>query len=419
MLYLQKQTLMAPQEKIVIVGAGMAGLTAAWYLKKAGKDVLILEAANHIGGRVHTEYKDGYTLDRGFQVLLTAYPEAQRALDYNALNLKTFIPGSIILGDKGRTFIGDPVRYPLGALATAFSWAASFKDKLNIKRLTNEVKAMSIDDIFSQERQIPTLQYLREYGFSDQIIQHFFKPFYGGIFLERALNTPHPMFLFTMKMFAEGNAAIPEKGMGAIPKQLASILNEDDILLNTKVVNFDMQYAIDQNDNAYPYSHLIIATPALVKEKQPTGYQTTTQLYFSSKFNPFNRNAIALNGMENNTFNNLAVLTNLYEGYAPKGDVLISVSVPGDHVLSGMRLDDQVRQEMQAYCPRTHDWKCIDSYTIEQALPKLERLRNSLHKEDYMIGKNVYLCGDYLLNGSLNAAMKTGRVVAENIIEAD
>ncbi len=406
---------MASSDPIVIIGAGMAGLTAAWYLKKNGRNVRILEAKKHIGGRVHTEFKNGFTLDRGFQVLLTAYPEAQRVLDYEALKLNTFEPGAVIFGDKGRTFLGDPIRYPKGAIQSAFSWAASLKDKLLVRRLTNDVKAMDIDEIFALKTQITTIKYLVEYGFSDKIITHFFRPFFGGIFLERSLDTLHPMFLFVMKMFAEGDAVIPEGGMTEIPKQIASVLPKEDILLNTKVVHYNDKYVEDDNNNKYNFSHLIIATPALLENGKPE-YQKTTQLYFSSKLKPYNRNAIGLNGMPNNAFNNLAVMTNLHSGFAPEGQELISVSVPGKISFGGLKIKDQVIQEALAYCRNTHDWTLIDKYTIKEALPKLDRLRNTLDPDDFTIGKNTYRCGDYLLNGSLNAAMKTGRLVAEEII---
>lgn len=404
------------KQKILIVGAGIAGLTAANYLKKAGKDVLVLEASDHIGGRVHTEYKDGFILDRGFQVLLTAYPEAKKILDYEALKLKSFVPGSIILGDLGRTFMGDPSRYYWGVFSTLMSWAATFSDKLLVRKLTNQVKAMSVEEIFAESPQMPTINYLQQYGFSSTIITHFFRPFFGGIFLERAIDTPHPMFLFVMKMFAEGQAAIPENGMAEIPKQLASVLKDDEIKLNTKIVNFDMQYAIDEEDTAYPYSHLIVATPGLTDKKRKVTYKQTTQIYFSSDHKPFSTNAIALNGMEGGLFNNMAVLTNLHKGFAPEGKELISVSLPGERIVMGMKIEDQIRQEMTAYCPITDDWKVIGNYFINHALPEFTEVRNDMPKEEYMIGQNVYLCGDYLLNASLNAAMKSGRLVAEAIL---
>ncbi len=77
---------------VVIVGAGLAGLSCARQLLQSGVDVLVLEAQDDVGGRVRTDLVDGFRLDRGFQVLQTAYPEARRQLDYQALRLQTLSP---------------------------------------------------------------------------------------------------------------------------------------------------------------------------------------------------------------------------------------------------------------------------------------------------------------------------------------
>ena len=103
----------ADDTDVLIIGAGIAGLTAAKVLKAAGKSVKILEGSDRIGGRVKTDEVDGFLLDHGFQVLLTAYPEAKRFLDYKALDLRKFSPGALILDEKGTSQIGDPLRQPV------------------------------------------------------------------------------------------------------------------------------------------------------------------------------------------------------------------------------------------------------------------------------------------------------------------
>lgn len=119
---------------VVIVGAGLAGLTCARHLSREGRDV-ISEASDDIGGRVRTEELDGFLLDRGFEVLLTACPEAQRLLDYEDLNVKPFDSGSLIRTSQGLQRLSDPWRYPGQIFETAFADVGSLADKLQIAAL--------------------------------------------------------------------------------------------------------------------------------------------------------------------------------------------------------------------------------------------------------------------------------------------
>ena len=95
----------------IIIGGGIAGLTAAYYLQKAERDYTILEASDRIGGRIKTDEYNGFLMDRGFQVFLTAYPEARKILDYNTLELRAFNPGAVLLRSNGKIdYMGDPLR---------------------------------------------------------------------------------------------------------------------------------------------------------------------------------------------------------------------------------------------------------------------------------------------------------------------
>ncbi|MBS1526922.1 MAG: FAD-dependent oxidoreductase, partial [Bacteroidetes bacterium] len=214
---------------VVIVGAGLSGLAAAKLLKAAGRSITLIEASDGIGGRVRTDYIDGFQFDRGFQVLLTAYPEAKRLLNYKALDLHFFEPGAVILNDAGSTPVSDPLRQPSKIWQTLISTSGSFKDKMLMLRLKRKLRKKQIDDLF-QGKPLSTLQYLKEFGFSDKIIVNFLKPFFGGVFLEDELNTSADMFEFLFKMFSEGGTAIPAFGMGMIAKQLGETLDKDDLL---------------------------------------------------------------------------------------------------------------------------------------------------------------------------------------------
>ncbi|MFB6300644.1 MAG: FAD-dependent oxidoreductase, partial [Halobacteriales archaeon] len=120
---------------IVVVGAGLAGLVAARHLADAGFDVQVYERADRVGGRVRTDHSDGFTLDRGFQVLFTAYPAAKRELDYDSLDFRRFAPGAVIARPGKRSVLSDPLRDPLSLVDTLFNDEITVGDKLRTLRL--------------------------------------------------------------------------------------------------------------------------------------------------------------------------------------------------------------------------------------------------------------------------------------------
>lgn len=405
---------------IIIVGAGLAGLTAAKVLKAAGKSVRILEASDQVGGRVRTDSVDGFLLDRGFQVLLTAYPETQNFLDYNALDLRRFDPGALILNDKGTTRIGDPLRQPGTLISTLCSPAGTFGDKMRMLGLKAKLAGKSIDEIFS-EKETSTWTYLKNAGFSDRILSQFFKPFMTGIFLEDKLDTSSRMFEFVFKMFGEGDAAVPAKGMGMIPLQLARDLTVDEIVFHQEVTEIDGHKVRTVSGSVYEAGSVLIATdqPHLPKPFQQTvkSGHSVTNIYFTSKNQPFKQPLIALNSRRGSLVNNMAVMNQISLDYSQNGDSLISLSLIGNHSgIDSTTLVEQASQEMQRWFPEAIDWKHLKTYHIPYALPNDDHVTNEPETPLKKLSSHCFVCGDYLMNGSINAAMKSGRLAAEAIL---
>lgn len=405
---------------ILIIGAGLAGLTAARVLKSAGREVKILEASDAPGGRVRTDNFKGFLLDRGFQVLLTAYPEAKHFLDYKALDLQSFSPGSIILNHSGIHQIGDPLRDISTLVKTLKSPVGSIFDKLNLLKLRLKLTGTSIEEIFSKS-EISTFNYLKREGFGDQIINNFFSPFLSGIFLEKDLDTSSRMFEFVFKMFSEANTSIPAKGMEMIAKQLASKLNPDDLVLNESVLNIEGKDVLTRSGERYQAKRIIVATsadslPEPLKTKN-RGKKSVTCLYFSANKAPYHQKLIALNANSDRFVNNIAVMSNISKHYAPEGQALISVSIIDD--CSKIKDGDLVKKvinELRFWYPDCINWEHLKTYHILYALPNNNSVTNDINSTSIRINDNTFICGDHLLNGSINAAMKIGRMTAEAIL---
>ena len=406
---------------VTIIGAGIAGLTAAVYLHKSGFKVQIIEATDRAGGRIKTDKVDGFLLDHGFQVFLDSYPEAKVLLDYKTLNLKKFLPGATVLYDGGQFEIADPFRRPSALFATLFAPVGSIKDKINTLFLKYKLLKISVADLFVQKEQ-STLKQLSDYGFSHKMIDRFYKPFFSGIFLENELTTSNRMFDFIMKMFSEGNATLPELGMEEIPKQLVALLPDNSIVYNTKVLAIDNNIITTENGLEFKSDKIIIATEASDFAKKyvvnlNTKCHQVTNIYFEANQAPNNKAVVVLNASKNKKWvNNMTVMTNITEKYAPPGKVLISVSYNGIAAISDEELAKNMTKELKKwYGDQVDLWRMIKAYKIKYALPNVDSIENEMDNQKMKISENLFICGDHLLNGSINAAMKSGRLVAELI----
>ena len=405
--------------KIHIIGAGVSGLVAAQTLEDNGFSPVILEATASVGGRVKTDIVEGYQLDHGFQVLLTSYPAAQKFLDYQSLELQSFLPGAAIF-KAGKEFqIGDPLREITLLLPTVFSSLIPFMDKIKILQLNLKLQRKSISDIFA-EKEKTTLQYLQEFGFSDEVIAQFFRPFFSGIFLETQLKTSSRMFEFVYKMFGTGNAALPKAGIQAIPDQLANKLKRTKILFNIKVDAVKDGEIQLEDGTILPSDFTIIATdstnllPNLTTEK--LHWKSCFTLYFETEKRIISRPLIGLLPKENSLINNIFYNTSLKTAQNG-GKELLCVTVIDTQNLKEDQLTDQVKSELKEHF-NIEILRLIKTYEIPKALPDLNNITYNLNPAKTRYSDKIFLAGDTLVNGSLNAAMLSGESAALAVIEA-
>ena len=411
------------EKPILIVGAGMAGLSCAVHLHQAGLKVCIFEADESVGGRVKTDEVDGFLLDRGFQVYLDAYPETGKLLDLKALDLRSFKFGAMVY--RGGKFyrLMDVFRYPGSLWSSVTAPVGSFMDKLRVGVLRTKLQLSSLGKIAAREDQ-STEAYLKASGFSDSMIDSFFRSFYGGIFLERELHTSSRMFEFTFKMFSRGRATLPAKGMGEIPRQLMAQLLSDSVRLNTLVVNVEPQSVVLENGERVQGSAVVVATDVSavgklfpdLKKMEPK-WRSVTTLYFAAEASPMNEAIICLNGSGTGQVNSVSVLSDLVPTYAPPEKALISVVVLGLPVEDMLEMN--VREELISWFgPVVNTWQHLRTDRIERALP--EQLPNSgrnNRSEQFFKHKDVWICGDHASSGSIEGAVISGKQVAESIVK--
>ena len=404
-------------EDVLIIGAGLAGLTCARRLQEAGIAPLVVEAADDVGGRVRTDRVEGFLLDRGFQVLLTAYPEARRWLDYERLALRPFEPGARVRVDGKFCRVSDPWRRPQYAWATLRAPVGRLADKLKILSLRHQVRQGTIGQLW-EKPETSTLAALQRHGFSPEIIERFFRPFLGGVLLDAELASSSRMFEFVFRMFSAGRVVVPAAGMQAIPSQLAETLPADRLRLNAPVARINGRDVQLETGEVIQARRVVVATAGdaarrLLPALPVVAWRSTTTLYFAAPQSPLGEGILVLNGGEPGPINTLTVMSDVAPAYSPAGQALISVSVLGRMAVSDDDLTRQVQGQLQAwYGVQVSAWRLLRIYRVVEALPA----RSPTAPAALAVGAEGVVCGDHRGHGSIQGAMESGRRAAEFIL---
>ncbi|OYQ41964.1 NAD(P)/FAD-dependent oxidoreductase [Flavobacterium aurantiibacter] len=393
--------------KVAIIGGGLAGLTCAWYLKKNGiADVTVFESSDSVGGKVKTDLISGYRCDRGFQVLLPAYPETRKVLNYEALDLQRFDKGSLIFRNGKKIPFYDPENGVSALIQTVLKGPGSLRDKVLLLKLKLQLSRTSVDTILNSADTRTALAFLKDFGFSSSMIADFWKPFYQGVFLENDLQTDNRMLRFTFKMFAESGAAVPKNGMGAIPEQLAEFIGKENIRLETAVTAFDAHSVTTAVGETSTFDAVVCA----FNYEKSVLYHSVSNYYFEAEQLPLESKHVLLNANAKRIVNNVVLMSCVAPNYSSTNKQLISVSANG----TGWT-NEQITNDLQLlFGAQVRDWKLVKYYEIYEALPNLNPIRSFSSQQK----AGVYYCGDYLTQGSINGAMQSGRITAEAILNS-
>ncbi len=404
----------------MIVGGGAAGLVAALTLEAAGHAPLLLEREDEIGGRLRTDVVDGFRLDRGFQVLLSEYPEVKRYLDLEALGASSFRPGGHVHMRQQHFRFADPLREPAQLFRSALSPVGTLNDKIRLAQLGLKLMRISPEECFRGYTQQTTIDFIWKYGFSEQIVERFFRPFFGGVFLEQKLETPAAMFRFVLKMFAQGSAVLPAEGIQAVAGQLAGKLNRTEIRTGVSVKRIDGGEVVLDDDSRISARAIVVACAPHSFFPQMAGsgveYKFTTNLYFYSTRRLKENRLINLVVDPTSTINTFCVIDEVAPTYKlnNQGGSLISVSLKACPDTDSVA---QAEQDLLRHTRLPNDaLSFLKQYDIPRALPRLEEVAYTSDATQTRLIDRVFLAGDQQLNGSLDAAMRSGRLAAEGAL---
>ena len=415
---------------VVVVGAGLAGLVAARRLAAAGADVTVCEKRADVGGRVRTEHRNGFTLDRGFQVLFTAYPAVRRELNVAALDLQYFTPGAVIARPGSRSVLSDPLRDPRALVASLRNDEVTLTDKARTLLLRQHVRTRDEAEIFeSPDESIRS--YLRGWGFSESYIRNFVAPFYGGVTLDRSLATSKRVFEYTFKSLSEGRIAVPATGIEAIPEQLADRATTAGASIRCgesveAITDSGEGVTVETASETVEADAVVVATDPREAARLtgvdaiPTGARGCVTQYYRlpESSAPTTRRKLLLNAGDPSP-NTVVPMSEVAPSYAPDGAALFNATFLDDaaHDRSAGALAEETRLTLETWYPEREftELEPIRTHRIEFAqFDQPPGIHDDLPGcRDP--GGRTYLAGDYTAWSAIQGAMRSGREAAEAV----
>ena len=402
----------------VIVGAGLAGLAAARELSRAGLEISVLEASDGVGGRVRTDLVDGFRLDRGFQVINTAYPAARTELDLADLDLRRFTKGAIVRhGDRSYRLV-DPRSDWRSTGSTLSSPLLATKDKAALGAFSAwcgyaPVARLTAGDDMSVE------EALRRYGISEEAVDRFLRPFLAGVLLDPGLGTSARYTRLVWRSFVRGQVAVPGSGMQAIPQQLASSLPPGTIRFGQRVTAVSATGVATAGGEDITARVVVVATDGsaacrLLPGLTPPSWNGVTTFYHALPAAPLEEPILVLDPDHMDLVANTVLMTAAAPAYSSDGRVLVSTSVVGCR-RDDPNLERLVRGRLAVLYGLSPDvFEEVSTYRIDRAQPVAAPslpLRRPVH-----VGAGRYVCGDWRDTSSIQGALVSGRRAARAVL---
>ncbi|MEN3583300.1 NAD(P)/FAD-dependent oxidoreductase [Streptomyces sp. ZYX-F-203] len=399
---------------VVVVGAGPAGLACALDLGRAGRRVLLVEAADRVGGRMRTDRRDGFLLDRGFQVFNTGYPQVAARLDVRRLRLGLFTPGFVVRAGTGEVRIADPLRGPGWVGSLVRGRTPPLRDLAALAGITTRDALLS-PGVIKRRPDTTTAVALARAGLSVATVDRILRPFLSGVFLEDRLETSARFFHLVWRSMARGSLGLPAEGIGAVPERLARGLPPGTLLLGAPVREITDVGVLLTDGRELPAPRVVVATDAVTAARLLPGLaipdgRTVTTYYHAAERTPSREPTLLVDA--DGPLLNTCVLSEVAPTYAPPGTALVSSSVLGPDRPGLARI---VRARLaELHGTDTDGWRQLASYTVENALPVMRPPWPPSRTTRFAPGR--YVCGDHRATGSVQGALASGARAAREVL---
>lgn len=371
----------------IVVGAGLAGLTAVRELEKSGRSVLLLEATDSVGGRVKSDYIDGFICDRGFQVINPKYPEVVKSGVLKSLDFK-YISGQVRLADYQKK-----VGYSFATFSNQFG---SIREKINLLRFVANSKVSNSKGFGEYTTSFPTLY------------QRVLKPFLSGVFLSDPEIIAADVAQEILRSFIKSLPGIPAGGVGQFSQALAGSVKN--LKLNERVEMITKAMVVTTGGR-YSCKYVVVATDPTTAAQLVTGIEIpkmfeSTTAYFATSELPKDGKNLAISS--SSKLVNSIVISQVSAKYAPAGQHLISATSLSSITESVFR-----KELANIWQVNTQPWQYVANYEIKQSLPA--HLPGKSRSRDLQIADGIYLVGDHMATPSQQGAMRSGYLAARAI----